>query len=541
MAFTMASLTRLKSGAYTARKGIPKDVREEYKRRHGQEWEARFSAPASTPLPQAKTRFNEWLAEIESRVGAIRAANEGEGRSLTEKQAQGLAGQWYGWFVARHEDSPGHPGVWEDLLDDLKQEVLAFAPDGFHSNEQEDEDWAWTKDEDVRSHMRPIVAEHALIDQFLASRRILLSREARDLLLDALDRAFAASVRSLIRRGQGDYSPDTYPTRFPQFIEDKRLAASASGLSPMALFKQWVATRKPAHATVNRWRGVLMNLDKYFDGASAEDVGESDVRRWRDHLITARRSEHTVAEVYMNAARTIFEWARTEDLIRVNPFSNVTVTVPRKIRRRDTNDFTQEEFEMILRGSLEVTKVSTPFQAAKRWVPWLCAYTGARAGEITQLRVCDVIKRDGVNGLRLTPDAGSTKSGTARTVPLHEHLVEQGFLKFVAEKGEGPLFYNPNGPATTADDPTNPRRPRAVKTRDRLASWVRSLGLKDTEIRPNHGWRHTFKQTADRHGISERVSDEITGHRPATVGQSYGRPTLGDMATALKKFPRYQT
>jgi hypothetical protein len=50
---------------------------------------------------------------------------------------------------------------------------------------------------------------------------------------------------------------------------------------------------------------------------------------------------------------------------------------------------------------------------------------------------------------------------------------------------------------------------------------------------------HTFKQIAERHGISERVSDEITGHAPLTVGRGYGRPTLPDMATALKKFPRY--
>ena len=28
-------------------------------------------------------------------------------------------------------------------------------------------------------------------------------------------------------------------------------------------------------------------------------------------------------------------------------------------------------------------------------------------------------------------------------VPLHEHLIAQGFLKFVAKHGAGPLFYGP--------------------------------------------------------------------------------------------------
>jgi integrase len=74
-------------------------------------------------------------------------------------------------------------------------------------------------------------------------------------------------------------------------------------------------------------------------------------------------------------------------------------------------------------------------------VPWLCAYTGARPGEITQLRGADVIERDGTHGLRMTPDAGTVKTKKTRVVPLHEHLIEQGFLKFVAEHGAGPMFY----------------------------------------------------------------------------------------------------
>jgi integrase len=34
-----------------------------------------------------------------------------------------------------------------------------------------------------------------------------------------------------------------------------------------------------------------------------------------------------------------------------------------------------------------------PWGAAKRWVPWLCAYTGGRVGELTQLRVKDIEQR----------------------------------------------------------------------------------------------------------------------------------------------------
>lgn len=68
---------------------------------------------------------------------------------------------------------------------------------------------------------------------------------------------------------------------------------------------------------------------------------------------------------------------------------------------------------------------------------------------------------------------------------------------------------------------------------------MRALGVSDPHISPNHAWRHTFKQRADRAGITERMSDYITGHAHKSEGAGYGAPTTDDMAAALKRFPRY--
>jgi integrase len=79
-----------------------------------------------------------------------------------------------------------------------------------------------------------------------------------------------------------------------------------------------------------------------------------------------------------------------------------------------------------------------------------------------------------------------------------------------------------------------------VRTRERLAEWVRSLGVSDPEVSPNHGWRHSFKQIAQRSGIDPRVHDVITGHAAKTIAEEYGKATVDDMAAALRKFPRYE-
>jgi integrase len=157
-------------------------------------------------------------------------------------------------------------------------------------------------------------------------------------------------------------------------------------------------------------------------------------------------------------------------------------------------------------------------------------------GEITQLRGEDVKQIDGVWGLELSPDAGTIKSVPSRS--LHEHLIEQRFLKFVGAHGSGPLFYDAGGSAKE-QDASNPRRPRAVKAREQLAAWTCERDVTDKGIAPNHAWRHLWKTIAARAGISDSLSDSITGHASPTVAGRYPHPTVGDMPAAPRKFPRY--
>ena len=74
-----------------------------------------------------------------------------------------------------------------------------------------------------------------------------------------------------------------------------------------------------------------------------------------------------------------------------------------------------------------------------------------------------------------------------------------------------------------------------------MATWVRGLGVNDPELSPNHAWRHTFKAIGFRSGMSEKVLDAIVGHAPASVGRSYGEPTLADKTKELPQIPALQS
>jgi integrase len=248
----------------------------------------------------------------------------------------------------------------------------------------------------------------------------------------------------------------------------------------------------------------------------------------------------------------VFKWGVRHGKVDVNPFEGCVVEVPRKVVTRETGRaFTEAEALTVLRAAqivplLPMGSKGFEWAACRRWVPFLCAYTGARVREMTQLRAGDVEKRVGPHGplwvLKVTPEAGTVKTGKARTVPVHLHLLDQGFPEFtervMAALGpKAPLFFRP--PRGLSRNP-NYRGP-AVKARERLAAWVREQGIDDPDISPNHAWRHLFKTIARRARIEEGIRDAICGHAPSSTARSYEHVTVEDMAEALKRFPPYDT
>jgi integrase len=538
MPIRMAAQNLSTTGSKKSRKAIPKDVRAEYKRLYGVSHEAILVVPAGTSSAQAKALHGQWLAEVETRIERIRAMAKGLGQPLTPRNALALSGRWYSWFIARHADDPGAPEHWAERKEHLLERVWhPHAPVDHLEDPSPDQTWPWTRWPEVREAVRPEEAEMAHVATFLAAEDIALTHDAYILFIDAVSERLFSAYALLEQQAKGDYSRDDYPDTFPAYLDQRR--GVSTGMSCWDLFGAYVAARRPAAGTISRWRAVFLHLQAAYPG-SAGALTEDNARAWKDTLVTPKRRAVTVDAVWLPAAKTVFAWGVLQKHVRTNPFAGVKIDVPKAIvLREDGKAFKPEEAQVILRASSAITNTKDAFPRAKRWVMWLCAYSGARSGEITQLRGVDVTKRGGFYVMKLTPEAGSIKTSNARTVPLHEHLMAQGFIEFIQAQGNGPLFYNERAATNEEVDPLNPEQSPSIKTRGRLGYWVRELGIKDPEVGPTHGWRHLFQQIADRVGIAEKISDRITGHAPASTGRRYGPATVEDMAEALKRFPRY--
>jgi hypothetical protein len=134
--------------------------------------------------------------------------------SLTPRQARALAGEWYLWFVERHPVTDARH--WEDLRDQVNEALTEC-----YSSEEDaaDPDALYRDDPKVREAIRPLLADIGETAQFLALKRIVLNEDARGKFLDHMYDDLAAALRRLIGFSRGDYSPDKYAERFPNFTE----------------------------------------------------------------------------------------------------------------------------------------------------------------------------------------------------------------------------------------------------------------------------------------------------------------------------------
>ena len=229
----------------------------------------------------------------------------------------------------------------------------------------------------------------------------------------------------------------------------------------------------------SRWEPSIDNLIRFLGHASAGQVTRRDAIRWRDDLLKTLAPK-TVRDSYLATARAAFAWAADNlDLVQ-NPFAGVKVRLAKRVMNREKG-FHAEEALAILKASREYfgsAREHETMTAAKRWTPLLAAYTGARIGELTQLRAEDVRRDGSIDYIRMTPEAGTVKSGLYRDVPLHPHIVEERFLDFVKSRGSGPLFYQ----STVRRGRTLPASIVAA----RIAKWIRSLGIANEDVQPDH-------------------------------------------------------
>jgi integrase len=520
------------NGSYHVRVRVPKDLRALL----GKGVEKRSLGTKDPHV--AKRRYPDVLAEIQGRWANLRS----ETTSLTERDAHALAHTIYENWRAMHRDNPSqqctwhtrlYDALWTDQTPDPELEPGAVGALSF--------------DTFLIRGMRKFCFQQAKFG--LAEHGVRVDQESLAKLAKAVAAAFQRASVVLEREAHGIFAPEEAPEPFrwaARGVAAPNRQARQSGSSEdsiLALFNAWweearAAGRKPS--THESYSNTIESFVDFLGHDKPSRVTAQDVVAYKDHRLStpSRRtgrvpSPKTIKDSDLAALKAVFGWAVANGKIPSNPAQGVTIKLgtPRKVRSKG---FSDDEARAILAAALNYVPGGgeRPCTAlAKRWVPWLCAFTGARVGEIAQLRRQDV-RREGDNWvIHITPDAGTVKTNQARDVVLHPQLVELGFPEFVQGRPNGPLFLNP----APTGDVLGPLQ--ALK--NRLAEFARSI-VPDPDVKPNHGWRHRFKTLGMQAGIDSRTLDAIQGHAGRSVGDAYGDVTVLTMAAAISRLPAFE-
>lgn len=325
--------------------------------------------------------------------------------------------------------------------------------------------------------------------------------------------------------------------------EQKQAVAKPDTPMLPELIDKWAAEKQPKARSVDMWRRTCVMFYAVNGEKPVGAIVKADVLAFKSHLIAEGKAPATV-DSRLNHLRSLFRFAVENDIIATDPAASVKAP-PAKRAKEARLPYDADALKAVF-GSAIYTKGERPNRGAGEaayWLPLLALYTGARLGELGQLRPKDVVQevyQDAEDEdrkawvIRIVEDErdGLTlkNASSNRRVPIHQALIDLGFLRYVdaaRDKGQARIFPD-----------LKPDRYGSV-----TGNWTKwfgyhlreACGVSDKRI-TFHSFRHSFKHYARACGLDKAVNDAITGHEGGDVADQYGgleyplRPLVEGMA-----------
>lgn len=200
------------------------------------------------------------------------------------------------------------------------------------------------------------------------------------------------------------------------------------------------------------------------------------------------------------------------EAIPKNPWQGLSIEDTKTTTRRPWKD--EELHQLFSQPLFQAYEVPSEGRAgggpAAYWIPIIGLYTGARIGELAQLRVSDITTEDGIHIIKITDDGEDQKvktSASRRSIPIHSELIRLGLLEYAED--------------IRKEDPAGSLWP--LLNQKTLSSWFskyrKRIGLDDRWL-DFHSFRHTVRTRLAKAQVQEQLMDAITGHE---TGGSTGR------------------
>lgn len=246
--------------------------------------------------------------------------------------------------------------------------------------------------------------------------------------------------------------------------------------------------------------------------AKLHSVTRSDLARWYQFMRDGGAATPTLTnkQSYVGGRGGFFEWAIASGHYPKgdNPAAGHITYSTREKRARKKFGFKAYDSHQV--QALFAPAAFQDLALSARWASLLGLYTGARASEVGQLLVEDVLTVDGLPCIRISDEGEHQKVKTEvslRTIPVHPDLTELGFLDWVGtlRAQKAPRLF----PAAKAN------------AKNGAGNWItKAFGRHLEQVGANwpeakrgfHSLRKTFIQELQGAGVVSELRAQLVGH-----------------------------
>jgi integrase len=285
----------------------------------------------------------------------------------------------------------------------------------------------------------------------------------------------------------------------------------------LALVDLWENVRRPRSPKARQKARLFMRrFIETVGDMTPRLVSRAHVIKFRDELEAKELSTSSVS-AHLKALHVLFNTAMSEGAMDVNPAYQVRARKDTKKVSDRRQDFTSEQLRTILDKAKDERE-------DYHWIIRLLVYTGARSGEICQLRCDDVVTERGVSVFRIHDRHEGTRiknRASERDVPLPPAC--HGLLDYaqrIASKHGADSWLFPRL--------KNSKQGRAHGFQNYVRVFLRGkCGITSRE-HTMHSARHAFRTMARELSMPEPISRAIMGHSQGSDDHgSYGKvPSL---------------
>ena len=290
--------------------------------------------------------------------------------------------------------------------------------------------------------------------------------------------------------------------------------------------ERWATLRQPTFKTKQDAAARLHELALHAGHDQLDQLTAEQVAEWRAALL-AKLSVPTVKR-RLALVRAVLGVAAADGLpVAATAIERLGASALRVSSgtSRQRRPFTLQEAALL--WALSRKQQGRPLD---RWGFPLALSLGCRLEELAGLQANDVrqIEQQWVVVIEPSEDRRLKNNASARTVPLPDALLKEGFVAWAQQQGEGLLFPEPAPPAK------DPRLSHYASIR--LGKLIRKqAGISDLAAVFHSGRHFTAQQLVDA-GAPQRVIEQLLGHSSRSMTARYSRDgvPLAQLAAAME-------